>query len=170
MNLENAISVIPDFPKPGIEFLDFSPILNDGEMFLQLNKELAQAVDSLEFTKIVAIESRGFILGSSLAAHLGKGLVMVRKKGKLPGKTRAFSYELEYGSDTLEILETSLASGDKVLIVDDVLATGGTAMACQKLVGECGANVVGSLFFIELDFLRGREKLSGPIFSLINKK
>ena len=167
MSLENALRVVPDFPKPGIEFLDISPILEDPNHFKSLIEQMAQVCEKYDFNKIVAIESRGFIMGSALALHLGKGFAMVRKKGKLPGKTVSQTYDLEYGTDTIEMLPTSLSQGEKVLVLDDVLATGGTAATACDLVKKLGAQVSASLFFVELGFLNGRAKLDGPIESLI---
>ncbi|MCJ8277687.1 MAG: adenine phosphoribosyltransferase [Bdellovibrionales bacterium] len=115
----------------------------------------------------MAIESRGFILGSALALELGKGFAMVRKKGKLPGETVSQTYDLEYGTDTIEMLPTSLNKGEKVIVLDDVLATGGTAAAAIELVKKLGAEIQTSLFFIELSLLKGREKLSTPVDALV---
>lgn len=170
MNLESALRVIPNFPKEGVDFLDISPIIENPENFDFLINSLAEVAGKYEFNKIVAIESRGFILGSALAQHMAKGMVMVRKKGKLPGKTVSHTYDLEYGSDTIEMLPTSLEQGEKVLLLDDVLATGGTAQAAEKLVKEVGAQVSACLFFIELDFLKGREKLSAPVESIVHRQ
>ncbi len=169
MSLEKALRVVPDFPKPGIEFLDISPLLENPAHFKSLILELAEASQQFEFSKIVAIESRGFILGSALGLYLEKGFVMVRKKGKLPGETVQQTYDLEYGTDTIEMLPTSLEKGEKVLVLDDVLATGGTAAAACQLIEKIGAEVSGCLFFVELDFLKGREKLSTPTHSLIHR-
>lgn len=169
MTLENALRVVPNFPKPGIEFLDISPLLEDPQQFKNLIQQLAQASEKFSFSKIVAIESRGFILGSALALHLNKGFVMVRKKGKLPGETVSNTYDLEYGTDTIEMLPSSVAKGEQVLVLDDVLATGGTAKATCDLVEKLGAEVSGCLFFVELDFLNGREKLNGPVQSLVHR-
>lgn len=169
-DLESALRVVPNFPKDGVDFLDISPILENPELFKNLIVQMAQLTEDLDFSKIVAIESRGFILGSALAQHLNKGFVMVRKKGKLPGETVQTSYDLEYGSDTIEMLPTSLKTGEKVLILDDVLATGGTAAATCELVEKLEAKVSACLFFVELGFLNGRSKISAPIQSVIIKK
>lgn len=169
MELENALRVVPNFPKEGVDFLDISPLLEDPAHLSSLIKKLGEASEKFEFNKIVAIESRGFILGSALALHLNKGFVMVRKKGKLPGKTVSNSYDLEYGSDTIEMLPTSLEKDEKVLVLDDVLATGGTAKAACELVEKLGAKVSACMFMIELDFLKGRDKLNYPIESLIHR-
>lgn len=169
MNLESKLRIVPDFPKPGIEFLDISPLLENPENFKQLISQLSQMAEKYDFDKIVAIESRGFILGSALALHMNKGFVMVRKKGKLPGDVVQTTYDLEYGTDTIEMLPHSLSSSDKVLLLDDVLATGGTAAAAEKLVGQLEAQVVASLFFIELGFLKGRDKISSPVEALVQR-
>ena len=169
MSLEKALRVVPNFPKEGVDFLDISPILENPENFKQLIEELAQASKKYEFSKIVGIESRGFIFGAALALHLGVGFTMVRKKGKLPGETVSMTYDLEYGTDTIEMLPTSLEKDEKVLVLDDVLATGGTAAAACKLVEKIGASVEACLFFVELSFLNGRDKLSYPIESLITR-
>jgi adenine phosphoribosyltransferase len=170
MNLEDALRVVPNFPKPGIDFLDISPLLEDSKLFKKLMDEFETKANLFQFDKIVAIESRGFIFGSALALKMSKGFVMVRKKGKLPGETVSLTYDLEYGSDTIEMLPTSLKKGDRVLILDDVLATGGTARACGDLVESLGAHVQGCLFFVELDFLKGRERLKWKTESLVVRK
>lgn len=170
MDLEKALRIVPDFPKKGIEFLDISPLLENPNSLKELIAQLAAQSAEFDFDKIVAIESRGFILGSALATHLHKGFVMVRKKGKLPGETVSLTYDLEYGTDTIEMLPTSLKKGEKVLVLDDVLATGGTAAAACKLVEKIGGVVSGCLFFVELDFLKGRDKLGAhPVQSLIHR-
>ena len=159
MSLEKSLRVVPNFPKPGIEFLDISPVLADPQIFNQLIDELAEAIKDVEFDKIVAIESRGFILGSALAVKINKGFVMVRKKGKLPGETVSLTYDLEYGTDTIEMLPGSVKANEKVLLLDDVLATGGTAAAVVSLIEKLGGKVVQCNFLIELTFLNGRDKL-----------
>ena len=169
MNLESSLRIVPDFPKPGIEFLDISPILSQPHLFNQLVQEMTIACQPYDFNKIVAIESRGCILGAALAHATNKGMVMVRKKGKLPGQTVQMTYDLEYGTDTIEMLPDSLKTGEKVLILDDVLATGGTAQASCDLVKKLGGEISACLFFIELSFLKGREKLQTPVESLIIK-
>lgn len=169
MNLENTLRIVPNFPKEGIEFLDISPLLESPAALQQLVLQLAEKVEDWEFTKVVAIESRGFILGSALAYHMNKGFVMVRKKGKLPGETISNTYDLEYGTDTIEMLPTSIAANEKVLILDDVLATGGTAKASCELVEKMGGKIQGCLFFIELGFLKGREKIDYKTEALITR-
>ncbi len=167
MNIEKKLRIVPDFPKKGIEFLDISPLLENSDHFKSLISQLAEQADKWSFDKIVAIESRGFILGSALALHMKKGFVMVRKKGKLPGKTFQKTYDLEYGTDTIEILPTSLQKGDRVIVLDDVLATGGTALAACELVEEVGGHIQGCLFMIELGFLEGKSRLKWPTQSLV---
>jgi len=167
--VERKLRQVPDFPKPGINFLDMSPVLADAEMFSGVIQHLTQPHAQKKIDKIVAIESRGFILGAAMAQALKCGLVMVRKKGKLPGPTISVSYALEYGTDQLEILPDAVRGGENVLIVDDVLATGGTAAATQLLCEKINANVLGFSFFIEIAFLNGRQKLSKPVHSLILK-
>lgn len=167
MNLEQHLRVVPDFPKPGIQFLDISPLLEDPQNLTALIEQMAEKAQAFEFSKIVGIESRGFILGAALAAHMKKGFVMIRKKGKLPGETVQMTYDLEYGTDTIEMLPQSVKKGEKVLVLDDVLATGGTAKAAIDLVEKLEGEVSASLFMIELGFLEGRQKLTSPIESLI---
>ena len=167
MELERALKVISNFPKQGVDFLDISPILADQKLFETLIGNLAQRCVRFDFHKIVAIESRGFILGSALAFHLGKSFIMVRKKGKLPGKTICQTYDLEYGTDSVEILSSSIQRGEKVLILDDVLATGGTAQASCELVESLGGCVQACLFFLELAFLKGRSRLPYTVESLV---
>ncbi len=168
IQLRNYIRTIPDFPKPGINFKDISPLLADGEAFSECISELAvhmpEGVDA-----IVGIESRGFLFGAALALLTGKGFVPIRKPGKLPADTHAIEYELEYGTDVLEIHRDALSQGHKVVIVDDLLATGGTAAATIQLVEQLGAEVAACLFVIELDFLHGRKKLGDtPTVSLLH--
>lgn len=168
MDLKSYIREIPDFPKAGINFKDITPLLQNPEAFKEAVDILAEKVKGFEFSKIMAVESRGFIFASALAYKLGKGFVPVRKKGKLPYKTVSYTYELEYGQDTLEIHEDALEAGEKVLIVDDLLATGGTAEACVRLAEKLSGQVVAIVFLIELTFLKGREKLKDyPVISVI---
>lgn len=169
MMFENHLRVVRDFPKAGIEFLDISPLLENPELFKNLIEKLAEATQGFGFSKIAAIESRGFILGAALAQRLHKGLVMIRKKGKLPGPTVQHSYDLEYGSDTIEMLSSSVEPGEKILVLDDVLATGGTAAATQKLVEKVGGEVSGFVFFIEIGFLNGGNKLAAPFKAILKR-
>ncbi|WP_018295334.1 adenine phosphoribosyltransferase [Mariprofundus ferrooxydans] len=157
---QEYIRDVPDFPKPGIVFKDITPLLANGEAFAATIAEMAALVGS-DVDAIVGIESRGFIFGAALAQKLGLGLITVRKPGKLPADVHSIEYELEYGFDRLEIHRDALSAGHRVVIVDDLLATGGTAAATVKLVGQLGATVDACLFLIELDFLEGRKALSG---------
>lgn len=159
MDLKDHLRHIPDFPEAGIDFIDITTVLKDPALFHEAISQMADAVSDLDFDVIVGAESRGFIMGAPLAYALHKGFVPVRKKGKLPAATVSADYALEYGTNTLEIHKDSLRPGMKALIVDDLLATGGTALANCQLVEALGAEVAGLLFFIELDFLKGADKL-----------
>ena len=166
--LRAAIRDVPDFPKPGIVFKDITTLLRDASLFRRSLDLLTVLCGDLAADKVVAIESRGFILGGVLADRLGLGFVPVRKPGKLPAKTLKATYALEYGTDSLEIHEDALRSGERVLVIDDVIATGGTAQAVAELCGRLGARVSGFAFLIELAFLEGRSKLAGhEVLSLI---
>ncbi len=166
--LKEKIRSIPDFPKKGILFRDITTLIGDKEAFRDLIDRLASRFDGKKIDVIASVEARGFILGGALAYHLGAGMVPIRKKGKLPWKTSAASYDLEYGKDTLEIHRDAIKKEDNVLIVDDLLATGGTSSAAASLVEELGGRIVELVFMIELTDLKGRDKLSGyPVFSLI---
>jgi adenine phosphoribosyltransferase len=169
MNLEIIIRDVPDFPKKGIIFKDITTLLQDGEAFrLALNRMLKKYLDD-KIDKVVGIEARGFIFGGVLAYKLGCGFVPARKPGKLPYSTIREEYTLEYGTNSLEIHDDSIAAGDRVLIVDDLLATGGTALAAARLTEKLGGEVAGIEFLIELGFLQGREKLKKyPVHSLIS--
>jgi len=167
-DLKKFIRDIPDFPKPGILFKDITTLLKDGKALKASVDVLARQFAKKGVRYVVGIESRGFIFGTALAYKLGVGFIPVRKKGKLPSKTRAVSYELEYGTDTLEIHADALKKGDKVLIIDDLLATGGTVAAVVKLVSGAGAKIAGVGFIIELSFLNGRDRLKGfPVFAAV---
>lgn len=159
--LRAAIRDIPDFPKPGILFKDITPVLRDPKLFRAAVRLFASRLKDRRLTCVVAIESRGFVFGAALAHQLGIGLVPVRKKGKLPYRTLSESYDLEYGSATLEIHSDALTRRDRVVILDDLLATGGTAAATVRLVEQLGAKVVELDFLVELAFLKGRRKLKG---------
>ena len=157
---------IPDYPQPGVVFKDITPLLADGKAFSAVVDGLAATHDGVE--KVVGIEARGFILAAPVACRLGAGFVPVRKKGKLPGPVFAEDYELEYGTATIEVHQDAFAPGDRVLIVDDVLATGGTAAATAALVRRSGATVVTIAVMIELSFLFGRSKLTDlPVTALL---
>jgi adenine phosphoribosyltransferase len=166
--LETLIRAVPDFPQPGILFRDITPLLLDPEAFNQVIGLLAAPYESQKIDRVVAIESRGFIFGAPLALRLGCGLALVRKLGKLPGKTVAREYSLEYGTNHLEMHLDSLDPGNQVVVVDDVLATGGTARAAVDLVQQMQATVAGVEFLIELKGLNGRRVLSGfPLHSIL---
>jgi len=168
VELKDKIRDIPDFPKPGILFKDITTLLQDARAFSSAIDQLAQRYQERQIDSIVCIEARGFIFGGALAYRLGTGLIPVRKAGKLPYKTHKITYELEYGTDTLEIHQDAIAPGQRILIVDDLLATGGTTKAVAELVGQLGGEVVELAFLIELTYLHGRQKLSGyPVYSLI---
>ncbi|MGQ0734317.1 MAG: adenine phosphoribosyltransferase [Acidobacteriota bacterium] len=167
-HLKTKIRHIPDFPKPGILFYDITTLLSDREGFKMMIGALAQPYVSGGIDQVVGIESRGFILGAAVASVLGAGFVPIRKPGKLPSRVHREEYALEYGTDGLEIHEDAVGSGQRVLIVDDVLATGGTARAAAGLVRRIGGELVGLSFLIELNALKGREKLlNEAVFSLL---
>ncbi len=161
LDLREFIRDIPDFPKPGILFRDITPLLAAPEAFREAIRRLADRYRDQEIDVITAAEARGFIFAAPLALELNVGFVPVRKPGKLPGETNSFQYDLEYGTDTLEVHVDGIQSGQNVLIVDDLLATGGTVEACCKLVEQAGAKVAGCAFIIELKGLNGAEKLHG---------
>ncbi len=157
--LRKAIRDIPDFPKPGIIYKDICPLLRDPQLFSLAIDAMCAPVRDWKVTAVVAIESRGFIFGAPMAQKLGVGLVIVRKPNKLPFKKLHVQYALEYGTDTLEVHEDALHKNDRVVVVDDILATGGTAAATGELIGKLGARVAGYSFLAELAFLKGRERL-----------
>lgn len=158
-HLEQLLRIVPDHPRPGIQFIDIMPLLADPGALRSTIDALATPFEASPVDRVVAIESRGFLLGAGLAARLGAGLVALRKPGKLPGLTTRVSYALEYGEDALEVQQDALRPGDRVLLVDDVLATGGTAGAALKLIQELQGEVVGVAFLIELAELGGRARL-----------
>ena len=161
--IKHAIRDVPDFPKPGIIFKDITPLLGDASLFKSATDAMAEPFDGARVSHVVAIESRGFILGAPVAQRLGAGFIPVRKSGKLPAKTEVIEYALEYGTDRLEIHADACEwdGQPRVLIVDDVLATGGTADATRRLVQRLGGDVVGFSFLIALGFLPGLERLRG---------
>jgi len=159
--LKRTIRDVKDFPKPGIVFKDVTPLLLNIPLFGQAVKAMADPYRSAGITRVVSIESRGFLFRAPIALELGAGLVPIRKPGKLPAATQRVEYALEYGTDALEMHHDAVQPGDRVLIVDDVLATGGTANAAAQLVAGTGAAVTGFTFLIELDFLKGRQRLQG---------
>lgn len=161
--LRAALRTIPDFPKPGIQFKDISPILADPALLRSAVRELSKPFAAEGITRVVGIESRGFLFGTSMADWLGAGFVLARKPGKLPAETIREEYALEYGTDALEVHADALGPDDRVVIHDDVIATGGTAAAAARLVERLGAEVIGFSFLIELDALQGRQKLPAEI-------
>jgi len=168
MRLEDYIRNIPDFPKPGINFKDITPLLRDPAALQQTYKAIASQYNEDEVDLVVGAESRGFIFGVGVALMLNKGFVPIRKPGKLPSTVHKQTYDLEYGTDTLEIHQDAITTGQRVLFIDDLLATGGTAKAATELVKKCGGKVVGCSFVIELSFLPGRKMLEGhQVHSLI---
>lgn len=168
MKVENFIRNIPDFPAPGINFKDITPLLNNPEATKKALQNLLFTLRGEKIDKVAGIEARGFFFGTLLARELNAGFVPIRKRGKLPFKTVSEAYDLEYGKDTLEIHEDAILKGEKVLLHDDVLATGGTAAAAVRLIEKLGGEVVQCNFLIELSFLNGREKLKEQeLFSLL---
>ncbi|HXI12822.1 MAG TPA: adenine phosphoribosyltransferase [Thermoanaerobaculia bacterium] len=168
IELKTFIRDVPDFPKPGIVFKDITPLLSSPPAFVWVIEQFSSHFAGAGITKVVAMESRGFIFGAPIALSLGVGFVPIRKPGKLPWTTQRHEYTLEYGSDALEIHDDALSEGDRVLIVDDVLATGGTAAAAIALVEILGATVAGIAMLMELRFLNGRSRLgNADVFSLI---
>ena len=159
IDLRRYVRDVPDFPKPGILFRDVTPLLADREALPAAVEALAAPFRSEGIQQVLGIESRGFVLGVPVALALGTGFTMVRKKGKLPYETRSVTYDLEYGTDTVEMHTDAVKAGQRVLIVDDLIATGGTAAAAVRLAREAGAQVVACAFLIELGFLEGRSKL-----------
>lgn len=168
INLKEHIRDIPGFPKPGILFRDITTLLKHKGAFKYAVSALANKYKNKKIDLVVAVEARGFILGGAIAQKIGAGFVPVRKKGKLPTKTHSVTYALEYGIDTLEMHHDAVEPGDRVLIVDDLLATGGTVKAVTELIKKSQGNIIGIAFLIELTELKGKDKLKGyPVYSLI---
>jgi adenine phosphoribosyltransferase len=168
-HLKALIREVPDFPKKGILFYDITTLLKDKVGFATLIDALSEHYLNSQIDAVLAIEARGFIFGPALAYRLNAGFVPIRKPGKLPAETVKWSYELEYGLDTLEVHKDAIKPGQRVIIVDDLLATGGTANACVQLAKSLGANIAGMGFVVELDFLNGRKKFEGTeVFSLLH--
>lgn len=168
MDLKAHIRQVPDFPKPGIQFYDVSTLLAHADAWQVTMGRLANAVRAQQPDVLVGIESRGFLVAAPLALKLGCGFVMVRKRGKLPGPTIRHEYALEYGTDVVEIQKDAIVPGQRVVVLDDLLATGGTMAAAIALLREVGAEVTGAAFIIELSFLKGREKLDVPVTTLVS--
>ncbi|GAB3450382.1 adenine phosphoribosyltransferase [Insolitispirillum peregrinum] len=167
MDIKDHIRSIPDFPKPGINFYDISTLLRHPDAWQVTMGRMAKAISVWQPDVLAGIESRGFLTAAPLALKLGCGFVMVRKRGKLPGETISYSYDLEYGSDTIEIQADAVKPGQRVVIMDDLLATGGTAQAAVELFRKVGAEVVGVSAIIELTFLNGRSRLDVPVEALV---
>lgn len=166
MDLKAHIRQVPDFPKPGILFYDISTLLAHPQAWQETVRQLVAAVEPKQPDILAGIESRGFLVAAPLALRLGLGFVMVRKQGKLPGATVPYTYDLEYGTDTIEIQEEAIKPGQRVVVLDDLLATGGTMSASVELLRRMGADVRGCACIIELAFLRGREKMDIPVDAL----
>jgi adenine phosphoribosyltransferase len=159
MNIRDAIRTIPDYPKPGIQFRDITTLLADARAFRRAVDELVQPFAGLKLDKVAGIEARGFILGGAVAHQLSAGFVPIRKKGKLPHHTRAVEYALEYGTDTIEMHLDAVHPGERVILIDDLIATGGTALAAIDLLAQAGAVIVAAAFVVDLPELGGADRL-----------
>ena len=168
MDLKAHIRQVPDFPKPGIQFYDVSTLLAHADAWAVTMGRLANAVRAHQPDLLIGIESRGFLVAAPLALKLGCGFAMVRKRGKLPGPTIRHEYDLEYGTDVIEIQKDAITPGQRVVVLDDLLATGGTMAAAISLLRDVGADVRGAAFIIELAFLKGREKIDVPVTTLVS--
>ena len=169
LDLADFIRDIPDFPKPGITFKDITPLLSSHEAFAYCIDGFVEEFENKRIDVIAAAEARGFLFAAPLALKLGVGMVPIRKPGKLPFKKHSYSYELEYGTDTLEMHIDGIEAGQNVLVIDDLLATGGTVQACCEMIDACKANIAACAFLIHLKFLDGAKKLEKyPIFSLVD--
>lgn len=167
--LRAAIRDVPDFPKPGIVFKDITPVLSDAALFKQAIDLFLERCRSMQIDKVVCIDARGFLFGSAVAYQLGLGLVPIRKRGKLPYKTERAAYTLEYGEAEMEMHVDSINPGERIVLIDDLLATGGTSASAATLIQKVGGNLIEAQFLIELEFLHGREKLQGtPVISFLN--
>lgn len=167
MDLNALVRDVPDFPRPGIVFKDITPLLSDAQALKHVTELTVARFAGEKITKVVGIESRGFILAPAIAIGLGCGFAPIRKPGKLPWKCYEESYSLEYGKDRIEIHVDAVDASDRVLVVDDVLATGGTMAAALKLVRRCGGNVAGVAFLVDLAFLGGAKRLDCPLYSVL---
>ena len=168
MNIQDHIRIVPDFPKDGINFYDIATLLAHPEAWRATIAQLKERVSAYEPDMLMGIESRGFLVAAPLAHEIGCGFGMVRKKGKLPGETLSYEYDLEYGSDVIEIQPDLVKPGSRIVLVDDLLATGGTMSAAETLIKQSGAEVVASFCIIELDGLNGRDKLQAPFEALLS--
>ncbi|MDA0824346.1 MAG: adenine phosphoribosyltransferase [Proteobacteria bacterium] len=167
--IKELIRDIPDFPKPGIVFKDLTPVMRDSAAMLKISRELALPFRDAHITAVAGMEARGFIFGSLVARELNVGFIPLRKPGKLPAETHSVSYTLEYGEASLEVHTDAVSAQDRILLVDDLLATGGTAAASIKLINKAGAEICGAVFFVELDFLNGRQMLDDiTVHSLVH--
>ncbi len=169
MNIQDHIRIVPDFPKPGINFYDIATLLKHPQAWRETVTRLERLAETYKPDMLMGVEARGFLVASALAHEMNLGFGMVRKAGKLPGNTLSHSYSLEYGEDTIEIQPDMVPAGSRVLVVDDLLATGGTMHAAETLILKTGAHVVGHLTIIELEGLNGREKLSAPFQALLKR-
>ena len=167
MDLKQKIRTIPDFPEPGILFRDITTLLRDAEALNETIERFAEHYKNKKIDVVAGVESRGFIIGTPLAIRMGLGFIPIRKAGKLPGPTHGVDYDLEYGKDRVEVHQDAIPEGSRVLLVDDLIATGGTIEGSAKLVKKVGGVIVGYAFVIELTDLKGRERLQEPVFSLI---
>jgi len=167
MNIRDHIRQVPDFPKPGILFYDIATLLAHPDAWAETVRQMRDLIAPFKPTKLAGIESRGFLIAAPLALELGLGFVMVRKRGKLPGDIVAHEYDLEYGTDTIEIQSDAISPGDRVVVLDDLLATGGTLAAAITLIRSQGGEVAGAACIMELTFLSGRDRLDAPFASLI---
>lgn len=168
LDLREFIRSIPDFPKPGVLFRDITPLLRNPEAFREAVRRLAEPFHTTSIQIVAAAEARGFLFAAPVALELGVGLVPIRKPGKLPWKTISWTYQLEYGTDTLQMHADAIAPGQRVLVIDDVLATGGTVEACCRMIEQAGGIIAGCAFLVELRSLGGRNRLQGyPLLSLI---
>jgi len=165
--LKEKIRTIPDFPKPGIQFRDITTLLADAQAFKTVVERFVERYQDEQIDLVVGVESRGFIIGAPLALRLEKGFIPVRKAGKLPGPIHGVEYDLEYGTDRVEVHQDAIPSGSRVLMVDDLLATGGTIEGSSRLIEKAGGVIAGYAFVIELIDLKGRNRLNHPIFSLV---
>ena len=167
MDLKQKIRTIPDFPEPGILFRDITTLLSDAEALNETIERFAEHYKNEKIDVVAGVESRGFIIGAPLSIRMGLGFIPIRKAGKLPGPTHGVDYDLEYGKDRVEVHHDAIPKGSRVLLVDDLIATGGTIEGSAKLVKKVGGVIVGYAFVIELTDLKGRERLQEPVFSLI---
>jgi adenine phosphoribosyltransferase len=167
MDIRDHIGEVPDFPKPGILFYDIATLLAHADAWAATIDQLADAITPFQPTKLAGIESRGFLVAAPLALRLGLGFIMVRKRGKLPGKTVAHEYALEYGTDVIEVQEEAISPGDRIVVLDDLLATGGTLNAAIDLIRSQGGDVAAAACIIELNFLKGRDRLDVPFTALV---